>query len=128
MAKTLTKDRMVFKLLVCGGRDYSDREAIWSLLDRAHAKFKLTHLIHGAARGLDVLAGEWARTNGVQEVICPANWDRFQRAAGPIRNQFMAELEPNALIAFPGGKGTQNMVEQAVRHSITVYDATKLGL
>ena len=128
MAKTITKDREVFKLLVTGGRDYTNKEDIWSLLDRAHAKFKITHLIHGFAKGVDKIAGEWANERGVQEVICPANWDRFKNAAGPIRNQYMAELEPNALLAFPGNKGTKNMVEQAARHNITVYDATKLGL
>ena len=128
MAKTITKDRVVFKLLVCGGRDYTDKEAIWNLLDRAHAKFNITHLIHGCAKGVDRLAGEWANARGVQEVSCPANWERFKNAAGPIRNQYMAELDPNALIAFPGGKGTKNMVEQAARHGITVYSASKLGL
>ena len=128
MAKTITKDRVVFKLLVCGGRDYTDKEAVWNLLDRAHAKFNITHLIHGYAKGVDRLAGEWANARGVQEVSCPANWERFKNAAGPIRNQYMAELDPNALIAFPGGKGTKNMVEQAARHGITVYSASKLGL
>ena len=128
MAKTITKDRVVFKLLVCGGRDYTDKEAVWNLLDRAHAKFNITHLIHGDAKGVDRLAGEWANARGVQEVSCPANWARFKNAAGPIRNQYMAELDPNALIAFPGGKGTKNMVEQAARHGITVYSASKLGL
>ena len=128
MAKTITHERLTFKLLITGGREFKDREGAFALLDRAHAKFKITHLIHGDARGADRIAAEWAVSRGVQVVACPANWEHYKNAAGPIRNQYMIELCPDAVLAFPGGKGTKNMVEQAARHNVTVYDAVKLGL
>jgi len=127
-AKTITKERVTFKLLVCGGRDFKDVIPLRNLLDRAHAKFQITHLIHGDSKGVDKLAAEWANAKGIQVVAVPANWEFFKNAAGPIRNQHMIELYPDAVLAFPGGKGTKNMIEQAVRHNVKVYDATKLGL
>jgi len=69
------------KVLVCGGRDYIDKLAIWAVLHEIQAGSPITHLIHGGARGADALAASWAiTTNGVQEVRCDANWDRVGRS------------------------------------------------
>lgn len=124
--KTITEERVAFKILVTGGRDFADRRMLDQVLNKAKVRFKPTHLIHGGARGLDTMAHEWAKANGVQPVTCEANWSYYDKAAGPIRNAAMALLYPDILIAFPGGSGTANMVEQAVRHGILTYDATKL--
>lgn len=132
MAKTITNERKSFRLLVTGGRDYNNVDECWALLDRAHKQFTITHLIHGDARGLDRLADGWALARGVQPVRCPALWDYYKNTgggknpAGPIRNQFMAELYPDMVLAFPGGSGTANMVEQALRHGLRVVDAKKM--
>lgn len=125
-ARTITNERPTFKVVVTGGRDYNDADAVWSILDRAHKQFNITHLIHGDARGLDKIADAWALKRGVQVIRCPANWDHLGKAAGHIRNQFMVELYPDMVIAFPGGNGTRNMVEQSQRHNLRVVDAQKL--
>lgn len=109
------------KVLVCGGRDFGDEAFVNRILTEQHRVIAFTHLIHGAAPGADRLAGSWARKNGVQEVSCPAQWDSFGKGAGPIRNRRMLELWPELLIAFPGGRGTANMVEQADAASVQVY-------
>lgn len=41
------------KVIVCGGRDYQDRDAVWAALDKAHAQRPLSMVIHGGARGAD---------------------------------------------------------------------------
>lgn len=56
----------------------------------------------------------------VPYAIVPANWDVFDRRAGPVRNSWMLDLKPDLVIAFPGGRGTQNMVEQAKKRGIKV--------
>lgn len=70
--------------------------------------------------GADSLAGQWARERGVQEVACPANWDKYGRRAGALRNRAMADLGPDKVIAFPGGIGTNMMVEMAEEYGIPV--------
>lgn len=126
MAKTQTHERKIFKLLVCGGRDFSDSPMLEKALTKTNEKYKITHLIHGDARGLDKMAGAWAQKNGIQPVIVPALWNYYGNSAGPIRNQYMADLSPDRCLSFPGGNGTRNMVEQCLRYNIPVTDAEKL--
>lgn len=103
------------KVLVCGGRDYADEACVFSVLDEVVLENSphVTCIIHGGALGADRLAGEWARLRGVQEVICPANWDKFGNYAGIARNWRMLELGIDLVVAFPGGRGTADMVKRA---------------
>lgn len=112
------------KVLVTGGRGYADKEFLFSFLDHIHAGSRIYMLIHGAAAGADSLAGQWARERGVQEVICPANWHKHGRRAGHLRNTAMADLEPDKIVAFHGGTGTNMMVEIAKRRGIPVINAS----
>jgi hypothetical protein len=99
------------RLLVCGGRTYADRERLYYVLDAYHKKFGISVLIHGAARGADSLAAEWAHNRGVDSRSYPANWQLYGRRAGFVRNaQMLEEGKPDDVIAFPGGKGTANDV------------------
>lgn len=116
------------KVLVCGGRTFNDREQLTRVLDKAFDYYGgFTHLIQGGASGADTMAGAWARSKGVQVVICPANWDKHGKAAGHIRNRAMLNLGPNLVIAFPGGNGTANMVRQARAAGIVVYEVEETG-
>lgn len=105
-------------LLVCGGRHYEDKARVASVLADIHARTPLSHLIHGQATGADMLAASWAANNGIQPVACPALWEYYRSmgrpgAAGPARNKAMLALRPGAVVAFPGGAGTANMVAAA---------------
>lgn len=112
---------MTQRVLVCGGRAYGDRAQLFEILDSAHAANPIACLIHGAARGADALAAEWARVRGVLDAPYPADWARKGRAAGPIRNQRMLdEGKPDIVIAFPGGRGTADMVGRAERARVPV--------
>jgi hypothetical protein len=65
-------------------------------------------------QGADQLAYEWASAHGVPRQAFPARWTTYRRAAGPIRNgQMLAEGEPRWVIAFPGGRGTADMIRRA---------------
>ena len=116
----------VFRLLVCGGRDYRDRGAAFAALDGAKSAAEKQglslHVVQGGAEGADGLAREWAQARCVPFTTYPANWNRDGKSAGPIRNQQMIETEPDAVLAFPGGRGTADMVRRAVLHEIPVQD------
>lgn len=107
------------RVLVCGGRDYSDRAKVKEVLDNyigAHGHHDLPRdvVIVGCARGADTLAEEWADMTGQRIERYPADWDKHGKAAGAIRNQQMLdEGKPNLVIAFPGGRGTADMVRRA---------------
>ena len=71
-------------------------------------------IIEGAATGVDSAAADFAICNYCHVVEYPADWAKHGHAAGPIRNKKMVdEGKPDLVIAFPGGKGTENMVGYA---------------
>ncbi len=109
--------------IVCGGRYFKDRPRLSRRLGLLHELHRFTEIIHGAATGADSLAGEWARNAGVPETRVPADWNRFGRAAGFWRNQKMLDLRPAMVVAFPGGNGTQNMIDLAEAHDVPVVRA-----
>lgn len=110
------------KILVCGSRNWVDQGAIERDLRKLP---KGTILVHGECRGVDNIAGYVGEQLGFVVRPYPANWDKYGRAAGTIRNQFMLDCEHpdgngkfiDLLYAFhedPGlGKGTKDMVERA---------------
>lgn len=112
------------RVLVCGGRRYSNSAALNRELDRLHLLHIITLVIHGAALGADKLAQSWAESRGVSFARFPANWKRYGIYAGPLRNKKMLEEgAPDLVIAFPGGKGTADMMRQARAAGVTVQES-----
>lgn len=109
------------KILVCGGRKYADKTKLWVTL-YAIAYERDDIIIHGDAPGADSLAGAWAQDSGIQEVKCPANWKLHGRSAGIRRNHSMLLLQPDLVLAFPGGPGTANMIKLAKAANIEVRE------
>ena len=113
-------DNKPIRLLVCGGRGYDNWPVVRRELD---ANQPVAFLIHGGASGADRLAGKWADVNGVPTIVFPANW-RQGKKAGPMRNQLMIdEGKPDLVIAFPGGRGTDDMVRRARAAGVHVVQA-----
>ena len=111
------------RVLVCGGQAYADQAHLAVSLEALNAARPFTHLIHGAASGADSLAGRWAEERGIAVRAFPAAWDRHGKAAGPLRNQQMLdESQPDLVIAFPGGRGTADMVERATLAGVPVLE------
>lgn len=100
------------KTIIAGGRDYTFRNEDYELLNDLHAVHNFTLVISGGARGADMHGEIWAKLNNIPVRIFKADWSAFGKAAGPIRNQEMAE-EAQALVAFPGGRGTEDMIRRA---------------
>lgn len=99
-------------VLVCGGRDFSDKGLVFSTMDRVLAKHADGLMVlHGSAKGADLLAEEWCKSRQVMYVGVPAQWDKYGKSAGPKRNRIMRDVwEPKACIAFKGGDGTRGMI------------------
>jgi predicted Rossmann-fold nucleotide-binding protein len=109
------------RVLVCGGRDYTDYESLGYHLGTLRAKHSISLIIHGGQRGADTMAGTWARENNIPVQAYMAEWTRYDKAAGPIRNQRMLdEGKPDLVVAFPGNRGTRRMVKQARDHGVDV--------
>lgn len=110
--------------LVCGGRDFNNVRYMNLYLDRlAMDRGWPSTVIHGGATGADTGAELWARGVGCEIRRFDADWNMHGRAAGPIRNQSMLdEGKPDLVIAFPGGRGTADMVRRARQVGIEVIE------
>lgn len=108
------------RVLVCGGRDYSDRQYLWGFLDE-YGPPEITEIVSGMANGADTLAAGWAIRNGLKLHKFPAIWAMYGKSAGMIRNrQMLVEGKPDLVLAFPGGVGTKNMVSLAKEAGVKV--------
>lgn len=111
------------RILVTGGRDFTDADALAMALDAVHRKRGITLLIEGGARGADRLARAWAISRKVPYVTEEAEWAKYGRAvAGKLRNGVMlAKHKPDAVVAFPGGSGTADMIAKAEAAGVPVW-------
>lgn len=110
------------RVLVCGGREFSDRARAFDALDALIPVPSL--IIHGAARGADRIASSWASARDIPQLSMPADWDRYGRAAGYRRNAEMLAVGcPHRVVAFPGGPGTKMMISLAASAGVEVVFA-----
>ena len=98
-------------------RDRREKVHLYTVLD----SIGITELCEGGARGADALAGRWASERGVKHVTFKADWFRYGRGAGGIRNQRMIdEFGPDAGVPFPGGSGTADMTRRLQNAGIPI--------
>ena len=113
------------RILVCGGRHYSDHRTAFAKLDEIDQRESVSIVIEGGAAGADNLAHRWAIMRAKGHLRFFADWERNGHAAGPIRNQKMIdEGRPRLVVAFPGGRGTADMVRRAKAKGIEVIEVT----
>jgi hypothetical protein len=102
-----------FKLIVAGGRDFSDKELCREKIHELKhilSNYKLS-IVSGMARGADLLAWEIAKEDGIQVYEYHVGWDGYGFGAGYCRSEIMVR-NSNGLLAFWDGtsKGTGNMI------------------
>ena len=104
--------------IVTGSRDWTDPEPIERAL---FGLVRGSKVLHGAAKGADLIADGIARAIGLKTYRFPADWTRHGKSAGPIRNRDMAatakvwsgrDRMPVVCLAFPlpQSVGTLDMI------------------
>lgn len=109
--------------IVCGDREWCYRSAIEHALSSLMYERKLSEVVVGGCRGADRIVAAVARVLGMKVVEMPADWARYSKTAGPIRNRkmlayLMTAADPDrAVVAFhdrlEASKGTADMVRAA---------------
>lgn len=118
------------RVLVCGSRDFDGnaytKQQVFDTLDRlsvGYLKNKQITVINGWANGVDLAAAEWAESRYLPFLSVPADWGKYKKIAGFYRNERMLTIgKPNIVIAFPGGRGTNDMITRAKRRGIEVIE------
>lgn len=106
------------RTIIAGGRDYQMTPDDWRFLDTVG----ITEVVCGEARGADTGGKNWAKARCLPVKSFPADWDRYKKRAGYLRNAQMAQYA-EAVVLFPGGNGTANMREEAIKVGIKVIEA-----
>ena len=103
------------KILVCGGRNLHNVSLVYNTLNDVSLAWDEICIAQGGCKtGGDKFARDWARSKGHPLITMDANWSVYDKAAGPIRNQWMLDwIKPDLVLAFPGGRGTADMVAKA---------------
>lgn len=118
------------RILICGGRNFNDKQLFiraMKELEEKHGHFSTenTVIIHGAARGADTLGMEYGYSRRFLVKPFHANWERYGKSAGVLRNVEMLEKgEPNLVVAFPSGRDTAHMVRIAKAANVPVEEIT----
>ena len=128
------------RVLVCGGREFGFTRStdprlkeiandqfmfIFDKLDQFLEQHDVEILIAGGANGADDLAESWAKLNNIKTEIYPADWEKYGKRAGYVRNKEMLESgKPDIILAFPGGQGTKNMIQLGLDAGVPVTKFT----
>ena len=114
------------RVLVCGGRDYRRQVEVYWQLDKINRDHGVSAVITGGATGADEFGFYWgSKHTPVDNLQFKADWAKYGRKAGPIRNQRMLdEGRPDVVLAFPGGHGTEDMVRRAEAAGIKIIRVT----
>lgn len=112
-SRTLRPD-LPARVIVAGSRDFTDYQCLQANLDRLLSRQPDAYIVSGGAAGADQLGERYAHATGRTVLKIPADWQRYSRAAGMVRNRTMAHLASH-LVAFWNGAspGTRNMLEVA---------------
>ena len=111
------------KILVCGGVDFGNESLFIETLDAVIDK-ENTVIVSGGAKGADSLAEKYATANGIEIKVFPAEWSKYGKSAGPIRNKqmldYISDGADSLVIAFWNGKsrGTKNTIDNARKMEI----------
>ena len=110
--------------VVCGGRDFTDTEMFDAAMgDLIRLRGMPALVVQGGAKGADTMARTWARRHAIGLETERPDWETHGRAAGPIRNQAMMDgYRPHLTVAFPGGRGTADMVRRSREAHVDVAE------
>ncbi len=120
----------MLRVLVCGGRRFHDYGFVWDTLDDIRfERGAFSVVIDGMCpTGVDRDARRYAAENGITLRSFRPDWHQYGRKAGPVRNQRMLdEGRPDLVVAFPGGRGTADMVRRAKRAGVEVIEVDYYG-
>lgn len=103
--------------IIAGSRDYQLTEEDLARLN----DLPIREVVSGGSTGVDQAGKEWAGSRGIPVKRFPADWKRYSHGAGPKRNREMTKYA-DAVVLFPGGRGTDSMRREAVKAGIRIYD------
>ena len=112
---------MTFQVIIAGSRGFDDYGFIASALDNILPEGDVT-VISGTARGADKLGEMYAVNHGHSITRMPADWTRYGKRAGLVRNMDMAKAADACVVFWDGvSKGSKHMIDIAEREKLKLW-------
>ena len=104
------------KVIVAGSREFYDYSLLKDFLDNCFTlRRNCSEIVSGTARGADKFGERYAQEHNLAIKRFPADWEKYGKAAGHIRNRQMAEYADACVVFWDGqSKGSANMVKVAL--------------
>ena len=117
--KKLAAEKKEYRLVVAGSRDFNDYTLLSAELDKLLVGKTNITIVSGTARGADRLGERYAAEHNLRIERFPAEWEKYHKGAGPIRNMKMVQ-SADAVIVFWDNEssGTKNIIECARKQDI----------
>ena len=113
------------KTIIAGGREVTYSTFVTCLrhiLPYLHDD--ITEIVSGEARGVDTYGADWGRANRIHIETFPADWVKYGKRVGFIRNEEMAVYADTLIAIWDGvSTGTADMIGRAKVHNLDVYVA-----
>jgi len=108
------------RVIIAGGRDFSNYDYLVDAIEESG--YKITTVISGHATGADTLGEIYADDNDIPLEVYPADWSKYGKVAGFIRNAQMADVADSAVIMWDGkSNGTKNMVQEMKKRGLPFF-------
>jgi hypothetical protein len=112
------------RVIIAGSRTITDCHMVSAFLD--YIGISPSVVLCGGARGVDRCGADWARNKGITVEHFPADWARYGRRAGYIRNADMAKTADALVLIWDGSSpGSKNMKKLAERYSLKIYELVR---
>ena len=125
------EDIKTTKIIICGGRHFNDYGLLMTRLNDIIASKKVdikqVEIVSGHCEGADMLGEKCAADLGAKCTVFSAQWKKYGRSAGPIRNKqmidYIKDCDNPIVLAFVNErtKGTRNTVSLAQKNNIPVF-------
>lgn len=125
------------RVIIAGGRDFDDFDYLYDkMVQTLGGTFWNEHacaeefdfnvrdimILSGKARGADTLGERFAEQCGIKVIEFAADWDKHGKAAGPIRNEELAQNADVAIVFWDGkSRGSRNMIDNALKYGLELH-------
>ena len=117
--KKMAAEKKEFRLVVAGSRDFDDYTLLSAELDKLLAGKTNITIVSGTARGADRLGERYAAEHNLRIERFPAEWEKYHKGAGPIRNMKMVQSADVVIVFWDNeSSGTKNIIECARKEDI----------
>lgn len=111
-------------VIIAGSRTIQDKSKLMTIIANDDFCQWMDELVHGGAKGVDTIAEEIIREHwdDTEVTVFEPDWDEHGKAAGPIRNQEMAEYADKLLAIWDGeSSGTHDMIDKALDAGLDIH-------